>query len=153
MGILCLWGAPRAEAQVRGVYPTGMSAINSGGTPDPGYTYSNLFLFNSRDEMRGPDGQIVDTGQHAVMIDLNTLTWVSRNERLGGAKLSMAATLLVSSNSLQSDTAGAISSGGGFGKVMTPTGTEKWWTPCSLHPTMASVGAVTGWPWLDMPTR
>lgn len=116
-GIVCLWLAPRAEAQVRGVYPTGMSATNSGGTADPGYTYSNLFLFNSRDELRGPDGGIVNTGRNAVMIDLNTLTWVSQNERLGGAKFSMAVTLLVSSNSLQSDTTGPISSGGGFGDL------------------------------------
>ena len=117
LGIVSMWIAAPAEAQVRGVYPTGMSATNSGGTPEAGYTYSNLFLFNSRDELRGPDGAIVNTGHNAVMIDLNTLTWVSRTERLGGAKFSMAATLLVSSNSLQSDTLGAISSGGGLGDL------------------------------------
>ena len=117
LGIFSMSVAAPAEAQVRGVYPTGMSATNSGGTPEPGYTYSNLFLFNSRDELRGPDGGIVNTGHNAVMIDLNTLTWVSRTERLGGATFSMAATLLVSSNSLQSDTAGAISSGGGLGDL------------------------------------
>jgi hypothetical protein len=65
----------------------------------------------------GPDGAIANTGQHALMIDLNTLTWVSQKERLGGARLSMAATLLVSGNSLQSDTSGAISNGGGFGDL------------------------------------
>jgi hypothetical protein len=113
-GIVCLWTAPRAHAQVRGVYPTGMSATNSGGTPDPGYTYSNLFLFNSRDQLRGPDGEIVSTGNNAVMIDMNTLVWVSEQERLGGARLSMAVTLLMSSNSLASDTEGPRSGGGGF---------------------------------------
>jgi hypothetical protein len=117
VGLVSVWAAAPVQAQVRGVYPTGMSATNSGGTPAPGVTYSNLFLFNSRDQLLGPDGAIVNTGQHALMIDLNTLTWVSRRERLGGAKFSMAATLLVSSNSLQSDTSGAISSGGGFGDL------------------------------------
>jgi hypothetical protein len=114
LGIVCLWMAPRAEAQVRGVYPTGMSATNSGGTPDPGYTYANLFLFNSRNQLLGPDGEIVSTGHNAVMIDLNTLVWVGDNDRLGGAKFSMAATFLVSTNSLASDSEGALSSGGGF---------------------------------------
>ena len=112
--ILGPWVAPYAHAQVRGVYPTGMSATNSGGTPDPGFTYSNLFLFNSRDQLRGPDGELVSTGNNAVMIDMNTLVWVSERARLGGARFSMAATLLVSTNSLTSDTEGPLSSGGGF---------------------------------------
>ena len=43
-----------AQAQVRGVYPSGMSATNSGVTPEPGFTYSNLFLFYSRDQLKGP---------------------------------------------------------------------------------------------------
>ena len=38
------------QAQVRGVYPVGMSATNSGVTPESGVTYSNLFVFFSRDE-------------------------------------------------------------------------------------------------------
>jgi len=102
---------------VRGVYPTGMSATNSGSTPDPGYTYSNLFLFNGRDTLLGPDGDTVSTGHHALMIDLNTLIWVSERERLHGGRLSAAATFLVSSNSLASDVKGQLSSAGGFGDL------------------------------------
>src|SRR5262249_41701116 len=67
-----------AEAQVRGVYPTGMNATNAGVTPASGFTYSNLFIFNARDESKGPDGELVATGSNAVMIDLNTFVWVSR---------------------------------------------------------------------------
>ena len=67
-----------AEAQVRGVYPTGMSATNAGVMPDAGLTYSNLFIFNARDESKGADGEVVATGTNAVMIDLNTFVWVSR---------------------------------------------------------------------------
>jgi hypothetical protein len=103
-----------AEAQVRGVYPTGMSATNAGVTPASGLTYSNLFIFNARDESKGPDGDVVATGSNAVMIDLNTFVWVSRGTLLGGARFSAAATLLVSNNSLSSDTAGQLSAGGGF---------------------------------------
>jgi hypothetical protein len=103
-----------AEAQVRGVYPTGMSATNAGVMPDAGLTYSNLFIFNARDESKGSDGEVVATGTNAVMIDLNTFVWVSRGTLFGGARFSAAATLLVSNNSLASDTAGQLSAGGGF---------------------------------------
>jgi hypothetical protein len=103
-----------AEAQVRGVYPTGMSATNAGVTPDSGLTYSNLFIFNARDQSKGPDGEVLATGTNAVMIDLNTFVWVSRGTLFGGARFSAAATLLVSNNSLASDTAGQLSAGGGF---------------------------------------
>ena len=103
-----------AEAQVRGVYPTGMSATNAGVMPDAGLTYSNLFIFNARDESKGADGEVVATGTNAVMIDLNTFVWVSRGTLFGGARFSAAATLLVSNNSLASDTAGQLSAGGGF---------------------------------------
>jgi hypothetical protein len=104
-----------ADAQVRGVYPTGMNATNAGVTPNSGFTYSNLFIFNARDESKGSNGEVVDTGTNAVMIDLNTFVWVSRRTLLGGAKLSATASPLVSNNSLASDTAGQLSAGGGFG--------------------------------------
>lgn len=111
VGILSM--APVA-AQVRGVYPTGMSATNAGVMPDAGLTYGNLFIFNARDESKGADGEVVATGTNAVMIDLNTFVWVSRRTLFGGARFSAAATLLVSNNSLASDTAGQLSAGGGF---------------------------------------
>ena len=38
---------PAAPAQVRGVYPLGVSATNSGVTPPPGFSYSNLFLLTN----------------------------------------------------------------------------------------------------------
>jgi hypothetical protein len=112
VGILSM--AHVAEPQVRGVYPTGMSATNAGVVPDAGLTYANLFIFNARDESKGADGEVVATGTNAVMIDLNTFVWVSRRTVLGGARFSAAATLLVSNNSLASDTAGQLSAGGGF---------------------------------------
>src|SRR5262245_15008475 len=112
VGVLSM--AAIAEAQVRGVYPTGMNATNAGVTPASGFTYSNLFIFNARDASKGPDGEIVVTGSNAVMIDLNTFVWVSRGTLLGGARVSATASLLVSNNSLASDTKGQLSAGGGF---------------------------------------
>ncbi len=61
-----------ARAQVRGVYPPGMSATNSGVTPESGFTYSNQFLFYSRNQLKGPDGEILATGNNSVMMDMNS---------------------------------------------------------------------------------
>ena len=105
-----------AQAQVRGVYPVGMNATNSGVTPQPGITYSNLFVFFSRDEKKDANGNVVATGQNSILMDLNSFVWVSRKkiDTLGGAILSASATLPVANNSLTSDIQGSISGGGGF---------------------------------------
>lgn len=104
------------RAQVRGVYPVGMNATNSGVTPEAGFTYSNLFVFFSRDEEKGPHGEILATGQNSIMMDLNSFIWVSKKQiaSLGGAVFSASATLPIANNSLASDVHGALSGGGGF---------------------------------------
>jgi hypothetical protein len=105
-----------AQAQVRGVYPLGMSATNSGVTPESGFTYSNFFALYSRNVLLGPNGEVLATGQNSVMMDLNGFVWVSKKRlrKLGGAKLSLSATLPIANNSLTSSTQGGISGGGGF---------------------------------------
>jgi hypothetical protein len=102
-----------AWAQNRGVYPLGMSAINSGITSEPGFTYSNLFLYYSRDESKGPDGELLATGSNSVLMDMNSFVWVSRREVLG-ARYSASATIPIANNSLASDVTGSISGGGGL---------------------------------------
>jgi hypothetical protein len=69
----------------------------------------------SRNQLKGPNGEIVATGNNSVLMDLNTFVWVSQKAILGGAKLSLTATLLINNNSLTSDAVGPISGGGGFG--------------------------------------
>lgn len=101
-------------AQVRGVYPAGMSATNSGVTPEPGFSYSNLLAIYSRDQFKGADGEIIATGSQSVVMDLNSFVWVSGKKILGGARFSMSATLPVANNSLTSDVTGPISGGEGF---------------------------------------
>jgi hypothetical protein len=133
-----------AEAQVRGVYPTGMSATNAGVTPDSGLTYSNLFIFNARDQSKGPDGEVLATGTNAVLIDLNTFVWVSRGKLFGGARFSAAATLLVSNNSLASDTAGQLSAGGGFADFYFQPFILGWTTDRAAIRTAYGVLAPTG---------
>jgi len=104
-----------ANAQNRGVYPLGMSATNSGVTPGPGFTYGNQLLFYSRDHAKDDAGNTLPvTGQNYVLMDMNTLTWVSQQKFLGGAAFSAAATLPFAKNNLTSDIAGRVSGGGGF---------------------------------------
>src|SRR5580765_5341771 len=94
IAVSMLAASSSAQAQVRGVYPVGMNATNSGVTPQPGVTYSNLFVFFSRDEKKNENGDVVATGQNSIMMDLNSFVWVSRKTigGLGSAVLSASAT-------------------------------------------------------------
>ena len=105
-----------AAAQVRGVYTLGLSATNSGVTPASGFTYANVFLFYSRSQLNGPNGEISATGEQSVMMDLNSFIWVSKKEIgiLGDAKFSVAANPTIANNSLTSDVQGTLGGGGGF---------------------------------------
>jgi len=108
-----------AHAQNRGVYPLGLSAINSGVSAAPGITYNNSFLFYARDEQKGGNGEVVATGQQAVLLDMNTFLWASDQPiaALGNARFSSAVTIPIANNSLSSSTQGAISGGGGLGDL------------------------------------
>jgi hypothetical protein len=92
-----------------------MSATNSGVTPETGISYVNQFLFYSRDQAKGPNGEVLATGQNSVMMDMNSLVWVSKGKIgfLGGPLFSMSATIPIANNSLTSDIEGGISGGGG----------------------------------------
>jgi hypothetical protein len=121
MSLLRLFGAISmliaaipTQAQNRGVYPLGMSAVNSGITPEPGFTYSNQVLFYSRDEAKDDNGNTIATGSNSVIMDMNTLTWVSKATFLGGARYSASVTLPFAKNDLTSDIHGNISGGSGF---------------------------------------
>src|ERR1700712_4736631 len=105
----------RAQAQNRGVYPLGMSATNSGILPQPGFTYSNQLLFYSRDQAKDDNGNTLPiTGSNSVLMDMNTVTWVSHKKFLRGARYSAAATLPFATNDLTTDIHGNISGGSGF---------------------------------------
>ena len=104
-----------SQAQNRGVYPLGMTATNSGVTPAPGFTYVNQLLYYSRDHAKDEAGDTLPvTGQNFVLMDMNTLAWVSKKKFLGGANFSAVATLPFARNNLTSDIQGNISGGGGF---------------------------------------
>ena len=92
-----------------------MSATNSGVMPGAGFTYVNQLLFYSRDHAKDDAGNTSTvTGENYVLMDMNTLAWVSKKEFPGGAVFSVAATLPFAKNDLTSDVEGNISGGGGF---------------------------------------
>jgi hypothetical protein len=106
------------QAQVRGVYPLGMSAIGSGVTPEPGATYANALLYYERDRKTGPDGETLETGRNSVLLDMNTLIWVSgKIGALADARYSAIATVPLARNSLTSDEVGQISGATGLGDI------------------------------------
>ncbi len=112
--VACMWMTIPSHGQNRGVYPLGMSAINSGVLPDSAFTYSNQFLLYTRDEAKDNEGKTLPvTGNHSVILDMNTITWVSE-ERILGARYSASASLPFSSNDLTSDLQGNLSGGSGF---------------------------------------
>jgi hypothetical protein len=93
-----------------------MNATNSGVMPEPGFSYSNLFVFFSRDEEKDSHGETVATGQNSIMMDMNSFIWVNKKgiKLLGGAIFSASATLPIANNSLTSTLNGTLSGGGGF---------------------------------------
>jgi hypothetical protein len=132
--------ASPAPAQNRGVYPLGLSAINSGVSAAPGLTYNNNFLFYARDEQKGADGEVLATGQQAVLLDMNTVLWASNRQiaTLANARFSSAVTIPIANNSLSSSTQGAISGGGGLG--------DAYFQPVILgwHEDRADIRAIVG---------
>ncbi len=114
LSIYLLIAAGPARTQNRGVYPLGMSALNSGITPESGFSYTNQLLLYARDQAKDDQGRTLpETGLNTVEMDMNTLTWVSTT-RIFGARYSASATLPFAKNDLTSDLQGRISGGSGF---------------------------------------
>lgn len=110
-----LFTASEAHPQNRGVYPLGMSALNSGVTPAPGFTYTNQFLYYSRDQAKDDHGNTLPVaGQNYVAMDMNSLVWVTPIKPILGARYSATATIPFAKNDLTSDLQGNISGGAGL---------------------------------------
>jgi len=109
-----IFSAP-LPAQSRGVYPLGMSAVNSGLTSEAGFSYANQLLYYARDSSKDDAGNTLQaSGYNGVLMDLNTLVWVGGKQILGGARYSASVTLPVAKNELESDIHGPVSGGSGF---------------------------------------
>ncbi len=117
LGLLLLAGTGLCLGQalppIRGVYPTGFNATNSGVMPEPGLTYANVFIGYSFDQLRSASGAIVAQNNAADFNDINVFEWVTKKKILG-ANYALAALLPFGSSSISSPTLGAIGGGGGF---------------------------------------
>jgi hypothetical protein len=114
VGFLVLIAAADVHAQNRGVYPLGMSATNSGVTPEGGFTLANQFLLYSRSRAKDNEGSFLPvTGNHSVLMFLTTLTWVSR-KLPGGFQGSAGITVPLANNNLTSDVQGPLGGGSGL---------------------------------------
>jgi hypothetical protein len=58
----CMWMTVPALGQNRGVYPLGMTAINSGIMPNSSCTFSNQFLLYTRDQAKDNEGRTLPVG-------------------------------------------------------------------------------------------
>jgi hypothetical protein len=83
--------------------------------PAPGFTYTNQLLSYARDQAKTNDGSTLPiTGSNIVVMDLNTIAWVSATTISGGAQYSASATLPFAKNDLTSDLNGKLNGGAGF---------------------------------------
>ena len=101
IGLLAMLISPgRTDAQVRGLYPPGVFSTNSGVQPEPGLTYSNMFLDYTFNELHGPDGERLQANPaFTVLIDFNVFEFVSKKKILG-ANIGAVALLAVANSSL-----------------------------------------------------
>jgi hypothetical protein len=112
--VVLFTSAAPAQAQIRGLYPSGMNATNSGVLPSAGLTYQNLFQLYTFDESKGPEGESLPVNATAsLFIDQNIFLWVSKYKLLGGTYAALAI-LPVTNSSLTSVAFGSIAGGAGF---------------------------------------
>ncbi len=88
-----------ASAQIRGVYSPGSNLSGAGGVPDPGFSYSNQFWYNTADRLYAPDGKPrPDDDNFFALIDNNSFTLVPKS-KLWGAKLELMVDVAISKGS------------------------------------------------------
>lgn len=85
-----------AHAQIRGEYSPGSNLNGAGGVPDPGFSYSNQFWYNTADRLYGPDGKArPDHDNFFALTDNNSFVFVPKTKLLG-AKLEFMVDVAIS---------------------------------------------------------
>jgi len=88
-----------ATAQIRGVYSPGSNLSGAGGVPDPGFSYSNQFWYNTADRLYTPDGKPrPDDDNFFALIDNSSFLLVPKS-KLWGAKLELLVDVAISKGS------------------------------------------------------
>jgi hypothetical protein len=71
--------------QVRGVYSPGSTLTGGGTVPDPGFSYSNQFWYNSASHLKGPRGGTIPIhASVAILSDSNSVVYVPKIKLLRG---------------------------------------------------------------------
>ncbi len=103
-----------AGAQIRGVYSPGSNLSGAGGVPDPGFSYSNQFWYNTADRWYTPDGKPrPDQNNIFALIDNNTFTLVPKS-KLWGAKLELMVDVAISKGSFAAIDSSQVITSTGF---------------------------------------
>jgi hypothetical protein len=67
------------SGQVRSVYSPGSTLTGGGTVPDPGFSYSNQFWYNSSTRLMGPRGKAIPIrGSVAILSDSNSVVYVPK---------------------------------------------------------------------------
>ena len=96
--LACMWAtlAVCAPAQIRGEYSPGSNLSGAGTLPDPGFSYSNQFWYNTADRLYAPDGKArPDNDNFFALTDNNTFLFVPK-ARLLGAKMEFMVDVAIS---------------------------------------------------------
>jgi hypothetical protein len=105
-----LLGSSLVAHKSRGVYPLGMSAVNSG-APRPRASAFSQLLFYSRDQAKDDGGATLPvTGYNTVLMDLNSFKLGERGDP-GRRSYSAAVTVPFARNELTSDPGGRSAAG------------------------------------------
>ncbi len=112
MLLLCV--AASGFAQQKGQYIPGQYGLNGGVIPDPGFTYQNLVLNYSADQLNNSNGDRVPgiAGTYAFWLDENIFMYVSKRKILG-AHFAPYVSLSVANGSLVAEIVGTNLSGNG----------------------------------------
>lgn len=86
LAFMVLGTASTVLAQQKGQWVPGQFGLNAGVIPDPGFTYANLALNYSADQLNGPAGNRIPgiTGNYSFWVDENILYYVPKYKFLGG---------------------------------------------------------------------
>ena len=106
--------SPAPQAQNRGVYPLGMSAIRLWRHGGARVHLCEPFLYYSRNESKGAGRRAAGNGQQLGPDGHELVRLGEREAGPRGARYSASATIPIANNSLASDVTGSISGGGGF---------------------------------------
>ncbi len=132
--------ASSAQAQQKGQYVPGQFGLNAGVAPPPGFTYINMPLSYSADELKDPHGDPVPgiSGSYSFWVDENIFMYVTKYKVLG-ADYAPYASVNLANGSLVADIVGPNlnTSAGGSGF------TDTWVQPLNLawHVTRADLQA------------